>query len=284
MDNLNRLVLTSFGKKGGDVLLLTRMRMGVALCCLSFCSFFLIFPTAEASDEFQRECEIWSKTANRVAEQVEKGNLLEARNELAKLARQFSTSNLADKNLSVEGIHALSEVIMDMERNLNRISPDEAKLRVAATRLRIAFDAVSHPHQPLWQQYYSVMKKHLMLIREAIKQQNQASIQEAIGQFYDDYQMIRPALVVSKSPSVVEKVDSLITFIRKQKDPEQLEAGVIQLERMLQALFFGSEKEVLAVFSPLEGVSLQTLTMWVSGFIAMVLGYVSWKKYRASHR
>ncbi|SEN28514.1 sporulation protein YpjB [Lihuaxuella thermophila] len=263
-------------------MLLKRIKTGMVVGCLCYCSFFLILPTAEASSEFQTESEIWSKTANRVAEQVEKEDLQEARTQLAQLAHLFSKSNLADKNLSVEGIHALSDVIMDTERNLNRISPDEIKLRVAVTRLQITFDAVSHPHQPLWKQYYNPMNNQLKLIREAIKQEDSASVQDAIDQFYDDYQMIRPALIVSKSPYIVEKVDSIITFIRKQRDPGQLQAGVSRLERMLQPLFFGSEQEVLAVYSPLDGLSLYAFAGWVSALIVMVLGYVSWRKYRAT--
>lgn len=240
----------------------------------------MFVPIAEANEDFERESEQWSQTANQIVRWVEKGDLLEARTQLAILAKQFSKSDLSDKNLGVEGIHVLSDVIMDLERNLNQIKLDEQKISYTANRLQIAFDAVSHPHQPLWQHYYTPMKKHVKHIQEAIQQKNQAVINEAIQQFYDDYQLIRPALIVSKSPFTVEKVDSLITFIRKQNDLQQLSSGMNQLESLLQPLFFGSEQDVMAIVDPFDDVSAKTMIFFISGIIAVVLAYVSWRKYR----
>ncbi|MBA4496065.1 sporulation protein YpjB [Paenactinomyces guangxiensis] len=255
------------------------IKRGIFLCCLM--PIFMNLPRAEASEEFQQESEKWSHTANQIVRLVEKKDLLGARSQLSILARQFSKSDLSDKNLSVEGIHVLSDVIIDMERNLNQVIPDEGKMVYSATRLQIAFDAVSHSHQPLWQQYYSPLKQDVGQIQEEIRHNNRSSVQKAIDQMYDDYQMVRPALIVSKSPHTVQKVDSLVTFIRKQEDLKKLQSSVKQLEALLQPLFFGSEKDVTAVSGPLEEVSLYTITLWVSGLIVMVLSYVSWRKYRA---
>lgn len=234
-----------------------------------------------ASTEFQKESENWSRTANQVVKWIEKGNYLEAKTQLAILADQFSKSNLSDKNLSIEAIRELSTVIIELEQSLNRITPNEEEIRITAIRLQVAFDAVSHPHQPLWKQYYNPIKKHIQHVKEAVEQKDLESAQEAVKQLTDEFQMIRPALVITKSPSTVQKVDSLLKFIEKQADWSKLDQGITQLETLLQPLFFGTEKDVLAVTREMSGVSVHTFTLWLSCFIAGVLTYVSWTRYQA---
>ncbi|TCS93372.1 sporulation protein YpjB [Hazenella coriacea] len=256
----------------------TRVRGYLFLC--SFLIYFLFQPITLASTDFQKESESWSRTANLVVKWIDKGDYLEAKTQLAILANQFSKSNLSDKNLSIEAIHELSNVILDLEHQLNRITPNEEEIRVSAIRLQVAFDAVSHPHQPLWKRYYDPMKKHIQHIKEAIVQKDLDSVQEAVKQLLDEYHMVRPALVITKSPSTVHKVDSLLTFIEKQTDLSKLDQGVKQLETLLQPLFFGTEKDVMAVTQEISGVSVQVFIFWVSSFIAGVLTYVSWTRYQ----
>jgi sporulation protein YpjB len=232
-------------------------------------------------EELVSASEVWSESATRIVKWVEKKNYIEARNELAKLAHNFSTANLANKNLSVAGIKALSDVILNLEGQLNRITPDEKQIYRSAVQLQIAFDAIFHPHQPLWKQYYSTLKKDIKAIQIALGKKKELSvIKEEVKQLYQDYQMVRPALIIVKSPYVIEKVDSLLTFIRQAMEMEPIASGVQELETMLYPIFFGTEKDVIAVMDPFGSISFYFMVFSIIGFITLVLVYVAWNKYK----
>jgi sporulation protein YpjB len=238
-------------------------------------------PTVYAHEAFQQEGESWSQLVDEIVQLVEEEKWLEARELLAVLAYQFSQSKLSEQKLTVESIHELSGLILEMEHNLNQISPNLHQIRVSMQRLQLAFDAISHLYQPLWKQYYHPMKEHIALLEQVIQAQKEEKVQEVLAQIQQDYQMIRPALIVSKSPATVQKVDSLLTFTSEQKDLKQFQTAANQLKELLPPLFFGSEKDIIVVGELFLYHSVQLVILWVSGMIALVLAYVSWRKYRA---
>jgi len=235
---------------------------------------------SEMADQESVEKERWSMLASQVAKWVRKGDVLEARTQLAVLSNRFSKANLEKDPIGVEALHALSGVLLDMERALNQVKPDEAVLLRQAERLEITFDALTHPHQPMWKQYDHMLKQHLSIAQEAARMKNKAAAQEAIRQFYDDYQLIRPALIVSKRPSTVNRVDSLVTWVRTAEEWPKLKQGLTQLQRLIYPLFHGTDQEVaLMVDGWNEELVIWTI-FWVSILIVSVLGYVSWRKYQ----
>jgi sporulation protein YpjB len=250
------------------------------LLTIFICVFQLMVPAVHATGVHSSAREEWSRLANQVAKWANAGEYIKARDQLVILSSRFSKADFTKLNLRIEAIHALAEVIMDMEGALNRIQPNSREIGKAATRLQLAFDALTHPNQPMWQQYYQPLKKDLDVIDEAIRLKDRHAMQEGIAQFYEHYQIIRPALVVAKTSYTVNKVDSLVTFLRKQTDFAKLKIGVTQLKSLLNPLFFGSERDVMAtVYDWNEGAFFKVI-LWVSGLIAGVLGFVSWRKYR----
>lgn len=240
---------------------------------------FLPAGAGHADDNFPQEKEIWSGLANKVAEHVNEQNYPAARDALAVLSKRFANSNLVDQELTVPAIHTLSAMIMDVERNLNRIRPNPSKIKQSALRMQIAFDAVSHSYQPLWHQYYSQLKQDSDLLLEAVRTRNEMEYEKKLIPFYDHYQLIRPALIVSKSEMTVEKLDSLMTFIRKTKDWTDRERGIRQWESLIHPLFYGTEKDVMAAVYKWNEVVIKQMIFLVLGVITGGLIYVGWRKY-----
>lgn len=248
---------------------------------------FLITPveSVHANESFLHEGNTWSKLANEVMKSVQEKNYSKARERLTVLSQEFSKSNLVDKQLTVPAIHMLSGVIMDVERNLNQIRPNHQKIHYSAYRMQIAFDAVSHPHQPMWHAYYDELKQDIEQMKREIRAKDQKGYEQRVNQFYEHYQLIRPALMVSKSETTVQKLDSLMTWIRKKKDWKEQERGIQQWEKLMDPLFYGSEKDVLAmVYQWDEEVVLLKVMIWISGLIVSVLAYVSWRRYPHNQR
>lgn len=227
------------------------------------------------------EREQWANLASQVAKRVKEGNLSEARNQLAILSNRFSKANFQKESLEIEALHALASVLLEMERALNQVKPNEIILLRAAERLEMAFDALTHPHQPMWKQYDHTLSQHLNIAQEAVQLKNKEAVQEAIRQFYDDYQLIRPALIVSKRPATVNRLDSIITWIRSTEEWPKLKQGLTQLQRMIHPLFHGTDQEVILMGDGVDQELIWWTSLWVTLFIVSGLGYVSWRKFQA---
>lgn len=228
----------------------------------------------------------WARQAEQVYQLVERGDLLAARDALAVLSRSFSRANLSPLGLTVGQISALSQTLVEMEQELNRVRPNPTTLMAAALRMRMVFDAMTHPNQPLWGQYYSVLQQDLAAIDRAINAGNQARARMAVDTLIDHYRLIRPAIVLSRTPTTVTKVDSVLAFLRKQSRPAWnsalLRSGVNRLRGMLDPLFYGPEERVMAVYGEWD-TPVASFMLMVGGVIVSVLTYVGWKKYRAEH-
>lgn len=248
----------------------------VQLLCTILVSLFL-FPTiANAQVSGPKEQEEWNALATTIVKEVEAGKYLVARERLEKLAHQFSQSNFANKNLSVQAIQSLSTTIIDLEERLNRITPNQSELDYYAKRLLIAFDVVDHSYQPLWKSYYPIMKKETeQVITDLRKQKN---VQEDLNTLQNTYVLIRPALVVVKSPTTVNKVDSLFLFLQHDQSITNKFSAVKQLNNLLYPLFYGSEQDVLAAINPTGKVPISIFLILLSIIIIGILGYVSWRK------
>lgn len=241
--------------------------------------------SSAAGNADRAEAEAWAKQAEEIHRLVKEKKWAEARKPLAELAAGFSRADFSDEEVSTEAIHALSECLLDLEGKLNQIRPEQDVLLTSAVRLRLAFDALSHPNQPLWQERYPEMVRNIRRLERAVQSGSREEVREAVDKLFGEYQLIRPALAVSKSPQTTAKVDSVIAFIRSRSDGapldrRELAEGVKRLEKMMEPLFYGTEEEVIALARRTHPPEVLPL-LWVGGVIAAVLAYVGWRMYRA---
>lgn len=241
--------------------------------------------SSAAGNADRAEAEAWAKQAEEIHRLVKEKKWAEARKPLAELAAGFSRADFSDEEVSTEAIHALSECLLDLEGKLNQIRPEQDVLLTSAVRLRLAFDALSHPNQPLWQERYPEMVRNIRQLERAVQSGSREEVREAVDKLFGEYQLIRPALAVSKSPQTTAKVDSVIAFIRSRSDGapldrRELAEGVKRLEKMMEPLFYGTEEEVIALARWTHPPEVLPL-LWVGGVIAAVLAYVGWRMYRA---
>lgn len=211
----------------------------------------------------------------------------EAREALWKLTTRFSQHNWADMDVSVEGIHALSEALIHAKDTLTRMQLDAHEVQMHAVRLRLGIDALQKREQPLWHRYYKVLKKDVSELQKSVATGDKVQVQQAIDRLHAHYQLIQPALYVSRAPQVVEEVNALFRFMNKQIhdvaiNRQPLQEAAAQWERLLDPLFYGSDEEVLAA-SDVPEYPVVLVTWLLAIFIGTVLTYVVWKKFQAMH-
>lgn len=210
---------------------------------------------------------------------------LEARNTLWKLTSTFSQHNWEDMNVSVEGIHALSDALIQAKHALSKAELDPHEVRMHGIRVRLGVDALQNREQPLWHRYYNVLKQDIAQLKNSVPTGDKAEVQQAIDRLYAHYMLIQPALYVTRSPEVAEQVNALFVFMNKQIhdvtiNRPQLQEAVRQWEQMLSPLFYGTDEEVLAV-GHLPEYPIFLTTWLLAVLIGAVLTYVVWRKAQA---
>lgn len=226
-----------------------------------------------------------SRMSNDYLTLIQKGEWLEAREKLWQLTALFQQQNWRDLDVSVEGIHAISDVLIHGKRSLTRTHPDAHEVEMYAVQIRLSFDALEKREQPLWHNYYRVLKDDVQLLKQAAERGNKEDAVQAVKRLHAHFALIRPALYVSRTPEVIERVQSLITFTEAQAqrveiNRKPLKKAVETWEKLLEPLFFGADEEVLAVGNiPSPPVFVFTWLLAIA--IGSVLAYVAWRKARA---
>ncbi len=190
---------------------------------------------------------------------------------------------------TVEGIHALSETIVEVKEAAVRVKSDEASLQLASAKLRLAADSLANPAKPLWLQYYKIVKNDLDALSTAADQQQSAAI---IGTRYalleEHYETIRPAAMIRREPYEIAQLDAWLSHTKglttaKQPDIAQLKSMVIHGEELVNQLF-GREKDESAFVPFVEGPNRRAAGLFISSVIVAALGYAGYRKYRAQQQ
>lgn len=231
-----------------------------------------------------KRVEFLNQIADELYKQTMDGQVLEARNKLMQMSDQIPKIQF-EGITSVEGLNALTETITQAKRvyNAASYSPEEAQMAVA--KIRLATDALTHKNQPMWLQYHKVLQNDKTALLDAVNAGNQ---KEAIASFSNLSQhiaIIHPSLLISREPAAVERLDSLLTFLRKNVNSQpmatrQLISGLDQLGQIVDELFM-KNKEAIA-FVPIADPRHPII--WSAGIgliIVSVLTFVGWRMYKS---
>jgi sporulation protein YpjB len=252
------------------------------LLLLSACSIRETNPEQVRPDkDMLQKAEQLNRTADEMYKLMNQQDLLGARGKLAELNSQITQIRF-DGMTSVEGLNALTELLTEAKRIYNAIhfSP-ESGMRVAA-QIRLATDALTHTHQPMWLQYDKILLEDLSVLENATKAANQTSSVEALNKLRDHYLMIRPSIQISREPQEVERMDSLLVFMGRQLEQTplpfaELETGMSELKRSMDILF--DHKEAAAYLPFVEPKRPIFWSIGMGSVIIAVLAYSAWRMF-----
>lgn len=214
-------------------------------------------------------------TINTLADQVYDhavaGEAEEARAGILQISEQV-TSIRYEGITSVEGIEAFTDVIIRAKAEFTAAQYIVNKGIVIAAELKLAVDALLNPDQPMWLQYYKVLKDDGLKLAAALG--DEVAEKTQLQQLLDHYGIIRSAVVISREPDEVQKMDSFLTFLQT----EPLDSALHHYKEILDELFF--RKSSTAYLAVDSNTQLLYSSSVISLFIVSVLTYVGWRKFK----
>ena len=222
----------------------------------------------------------------KLVEQTNNNQIAEARNTLAQISEMFTRISF-DGIATVEGIDALSSTIIKTKHAFAPIKLDQEEAAYYATMLHLGVEALNHEEQPLWLNYEKVLHNDLNAIEKYMNNHQWTDVDNQLVLLQRHYELIRPAIFISRSAQVVEKMDSLVKFTQQQFNQSevnysQVTFSITQLREALDALFKGGDKDVFSVGTFPQTPT--TITLTIGSIIIACLSFVAWKRYRVDQR
>ncbi|GAA3405113.1 sporulation protein YpjB [Paenibacillus hodogayensis] len=207
------------------------------------------------------------------------GDIEKARDKLEQLGSKMTEIRFEGMT-SVEGVSALSETIVQAKRVLQsvHVTPEEGQAAVA--KIRLATDALTHANQPMWLQYYKGMKEAADQLGQAVQLRDRGTAAKQLEELQFRYNTIRPSLLISRQPFQVEKMDSLMAFMRgrlsgAESDLQQLGGALEHLRLTLDELFQRTDRSAYVPMVEPE-VPMASVVLLGSVIVA-ILSFAAWR-------
>lgn len=240
----------------------------------------------EADPQQLKKMAFLNQTADEMYQKAMDGEMMEARNKLLQISDQITNINFAGVT-TIEGLNALTESVTKAKKiyNAASLSPNEGQ--VAVSIIRLATDALTHKNQPMWLQYYTLLQNDLSLMEAAAHKSNAQEVVSAFNKLNQHISLIHPSLLISREPSEVEKLDSLMNFVRLElsKEPAEyanIQNGIEQLHRSVDAIF-GRKSETTAYLPLADPKHPIIWTLVIGAIISSILAFTGWRMFKGGN-
>lgn len=219
---------------------------------------------------------------------VLEGDVMKARQEAEEVSQIFISSSFEGMT-SVEGVNALSAVIMDMKSALAAAEPSPQKWEAAAAKLRLAANSLNHPRAPMWLQYYKLVREDLKDMEQSAAAGDLKSWSAAVARLQSRYANIRPAVIISRPSESVNAFDSWLSYAAgaasSGQPPERARLlEIVSYGQDAARVMFGKERDEPVLSLPLAPPEYGGWGLLTGAFILAVLAYAGYRKYRGQQR
>lgn len=275
-----------FRKKRSSLLM-----VGLLCCTLLSQTFLLNTAYAEISDQASPSLVNNAEQLNQIATSLYRNaldyNLSAVREDVEDLTRQVERFSF-DGLTTVEGMHALTETIVEVKEATASVQAASESLQHASAKLRLAVDSLAHPDKPLWLQYYKILKEDLSSIEQKVMNEPGTDITANYMELESHYETIRPAAIIRRQPYEIERFDSWMSYLKgltmsNGAKGQDILGTLKQGDEFANALF-GREKDATAFVPFAAGPEPWAANLFLGSAIVAVLAYVGYRKYRGNHQ
>lgn len=229
------------------------------------------------------------KTAEAIYQGALYGDRMGVRKLMEQLETQFKEIPVGQYT-TVEGVRALTNSIVEAKRTINNVQINQQHWEEVTSKLRLTVDALTNVNEPMWLTYYKVFEEDFATMKRAATLKDKSVLQHAYHQLQAHYQLIRPAAIVQRDPTSIEKVDSYFALLNTAiMKPAGSSSAVTEAEAVaigvpvIRELFMMSE-DAPTIVPPIGGDDLWLWTLGIGAVLITVLTYVGFRKYRGVQR
>jgi len=226
-----------------------------------------------------QKVKLLNETAETMYQKVQQGDIPGSRAVLQQISDQVTQIRF-EGITSVEGLNALTDTITEAKRVFQAVkfNPDAGK--ISAAKVRLATDSLTHASQPLWLQYYKQLQDDVNVIEQTAKASDKTSLQHASAHIEQHYSIIHPSLLISRPAEDVERMDSLVAFVKSQSMSQGMPFrnvlnAVPPMRQMLDKLFMKREATAYLPYPEPQNPILWTLAF--GSVILAALGFAGWR-------
>lgn len=228
---------------------------------------------ALADDTDQRKMDQLNQLAEKIYADVNHNKIEEARKGIIDFS-ELAINIRFHKVTTPEGVNALMETIVFAKQTFSPVQYSTNEGVIAAAKLRLAADALTHKKEPMWLHYYKILREDGNQLRHAIENNDQLQVTRSLDQIMKHYDVIRSAVMISRQPSDVRKVDSFFLYLNREPHLSNMD----QFELILSELFERKAAEAYMEMSYPQNVFY--ITFVLASIIISILSYVGWRRYK----
>ncbi|WNC17283.1 sporulation protein YpjB [Brevibacillus brevis] len=225
--------------------------------------------------------------AHEMLTNVKKGDIDGAQKRIVQLAQQFPNQRMPIP-IRIESLNAVTQSILAAKKSFAGANVSEQQLLWHATQVRVAIDALTHVHQPMWRSYYPSIATQVQNLQQSAVERNYTQFREQFDENYRLYLVIKPAMSIQLPEAEMTSISAAYDRISKEMRNAQVDWQLVRealrdLNGSMQTAFIGREE---STFARLMMRPDSPMTMIVSVGIALLiaLSYVAWKKYEGEIR
>ncbi|EJL40893.1 MULTISPECIES: sporulation protein YpjB [Brevibacillus] len=225
--------------------------------------------------------------ANEFLTYAKKGDLEGAQQRIIQLAEKFPNQHLTYP-IRIESLNAVTQSILAAKKSFASTNVSEQQLLWHATQVRVAIDALTHEHQPMWRSYYPSLVTQVQNLQQSAVERNYNQFREQFDENYRLFLAIKPGMSIQLPEDQLASISATYDVISKEMRNAQMDWQLVRealrdLNGSIQTAFVGEEKSTFARLMMRPDSPLAILFS-ISIALVAALAYVAWKKYNGEIR
>lgn len=218
---------------------------------------------------------------------AKKGDIEGAQQRIVQLAERFPNQHLPNP-IRIESLNAVTQSILAAKQIFSSTNASEQQLLWHATQVRIAIDALTHDHQPMWRSYYPSLVTQVQNLQLSAVDRDFNQFREQFDENYRLFLAIKPGMSIqlpeAQMSSITVTYDVISKEMRKsQVDWQLVREALRELNGSFQVAFVGEEKSTFARLM-MRPDSPFIILASIATALVIALSYVAWKKYEGEIR
>ncbi|MCG1023061.1 sporulation protein YpjB [Sutcliffiella horikoshii] len=201
---------------------------------------------------------------------------VEAHNLLDIFSDEFTKLMVGNQQIPMSEVRIISVAHQQSLSSLSDVTlPHEEKVR-AVIRLRLAVDAMTSQHQPMWVEMEDTMVMTFQQLKDSVDTRDSDSYEQLYRRLLLEYDMIHPSIRLDVKPEHIQKVDAHIDYLDKNRQALLSHSEEFNDMEVIEA-------DLKALFKELKEDETDPSLLWVmistGSIILLTLSYVGFRKY-----